>query len=1380
MDMRKKQTVTCGIALSVIAWLGTMALAAAAYGAAPAEEYEIGGPLAGLKLPLFKTQHGEEPGYPGCIPELMAKGKEVRDMGNVYREYGPQGQPPQLELYPGSIENWRAYWFKYCPVRSMFDRQSQIKNWVAPNIPGATAASVEEYAAPVYWVPRHAPPVNTGYKNRPVPVIRCKVGVPVFRLDLGELDVGLYALRVIAAVPTEQLRSFRQPLYLNARINDGLQGEVSNHRIRLGYVDEFYSIAEVYFHATSRRNYQAELWVGEGSKVDMLVHNISLDDVLAGHTRGMVKTQRTLAAPPPAITGTPLPREQRLERDATIWENFPPPNAQGANLGTGGDEHVFRPNVQEGVADKTNTEIAAEFGAWVRPGPLTDPKTRGIFLVNQKLNLRYTMADLAAHQPLPDPYPYKDDGAGLYFPDPQDPGKGRVFAPIANEVSGRIREYYNLVTSNTDRYLKTGDANAARDAAVALARYAYAFPTIDTANFLLCVVRDPGPYGREYRCRRRETTAFYLPHYPMYVDPIMYKYDALYDYIKSDKDLAASIGRYVPWVKTPEDVIALIDTYFVQTVAKRIMRYHYATDPMDLGNLAAAVGKSPIVEPWIDWLFARTFVYPLPVAGIQDLMITGCERDGCEYIGSTYYAQGEGAERVAASVQMLKKLSLLPPQYDLTNASLYPKPVAQCYWRIKNVVAGGDFLRIGDVCGPDKVPGHTLRDLGFARHGWQWTGDPRFAFIVKHFSKRDGETDEEWQRIEQAAAQVKRAPWLDNRSRVMPMWAGVLESGLEHDDMRFRRAAYVRLGFGVGHAHNDSMDLQVVMHGLPATIDGGQRGGYSRPGDASTRVHNVVEVNGRGFQGYSWARTLADTPGARCLHVDSEPPTDTRLFRRQVMLIDVHEGRGSAPIEPRRQMPISELPKGVTLPDSYVVDFFRIGGGKIHTYCFHGPVDDEFTWNVPDSAPPKEGSQAAQYLGAFVLPEKKLAGTAPDVLEVTWRQHRDQRFGSEQSMLGRNYSADLPRHYTRLHLLGVGGDLAMRANLDCFQWKYDFSCLMVQRQAPAEAMDSVYAAIIEPYRGQPFITGRRLLPVAGNDEDALRAVAIEVKTANGHTDLCFADGRPEKVRKVRTQDAECTIAGEFGYYSMDTDGLRQATLVGGTILDTPRVRLQLAQGERTGKVTKVDYAARALWIDQIWPAVATQPFEVGVPGHWTTYTATRLQPEQGGTKITVDNGADYYRSRIESIDPQTGTVKCTLGLTMTQRPGIDKHWVASNDDQSHFWRADYIDTKTFRLSGAPVTAEAFGKANVLRLWEYGVGDSVRQSTFASLRRIEPGLFELTANADCIIAIPTQGIEVSSDKAQWRPVTAERVRNMLQAKIAAADLSPEGQLYVRTR
>ena len=44
----------------------------------------------------------------------------------------------------------------------------------------------------------------------------------------------------------------------------------------------------------------------------------------------------------------------------------------------------------------------------------------------------------------------------------------------------------------------------------------------------------------------------------LYVNPIMGSYDELFDFIRTNRLLAESVGRFVPCVKTPEDVIRLI------------------------------------------------------------------------------------------------------------------------------------------------------------------------------------------------------------------------------------------------------------------------------------------------------------------------------------------------------------------------------------------------------------------------------------------------------------------------------------------------------------------------------------------------------------------------------------------------------------------------------------------------------------------------------------------------------------------------------------------------------------------------------------------------------------------------------------------------------
>ena len=96
-----------------------LAAGALSWGAALAadSEHEVGGPLAGIKLPLYKTQHGEPAGHPGCIPGLAEKavrereeaikaGKEKESYPSGFFPFTTQGLHPEVELYPGAVEHF--------------------------------------------------------------------------------------------------------------------------------------------------------------------------------------------------------------------------------------------------------------------------------------------------------------------------------------------------------------------------------------------------------------------------------------------------------------------------------------------------------------------------------------------------------------------------------------------------------------------------------------------------------------------------------------------------------------------------------------------------------------------------------------------------------------------------------------------------------------------------------------------------------------------------------------------------------------------------------------------------------------------------------------------------------------------------------------------------------------------------------------------------------------------------------------------------------------------------------------------------------------------------------------------------------------------------
>ena len=69
------------------------------------------------------------------------------------------------------------------------------------------------------------------------------------------------------------------------------------------------------------------------------------------------------------------------------------------------------------------------------------------------------------------------------------------------------------------------------------------------------------------------------------------------------------------------------------------------------------------------------------------------------------------------------------------------------------------------------------------------------------------------------------------------------------------------------------------------------------------------------------------------------------------------------------------------------------------------------------------------------------------------------------------------------------------------------------------------------------------------------------------------------------------------------------------------------------------------------------------------------------------------------MDAAGGAITTGLGLPYLEgapSPGKDRYWVASNEDGSKVWRADYlggdrsINSYTFKLTGAPVAMEDRG------------------------------------------------------------------------------------------
>ena len=723
-------------------------------------------------------------------------------------------------------------------------------------------------------------------------------------------------------------------------------------------------------------------------------------------------------------------------------------------------------------------------------------------------------------------------------------------------------------------------------------------------------------------------------------------------------------------------------------------------------------------------------------------------------------------------------------KYDIGSREHNPARWELPYFLLEGTAAGRINPGIGTGGGPAEPYGN-FTETPTARKiialGWELHRDPRFAWELVNTFGRDKEDDAEWNTINEAAKSQKGDPYLANRSRVISQWSGYLEDGPKHEDFRFRRAAGIRIGGAFGYfAHRDALDLRVFAFGLTMSGDFNQQQGYGWPPQRMTRLHNVVEVDGQNWRGHAWVRGLFDSPGNQYLSAEATPPHDmaqVRLFRRQIAMIEMHPGKASTKPEPRSD-------PSIALPAGYVVDVFRVSGGKRHAYNFHGCVDDQFQVNVTDRKVPALKHEV-EYLepyrpankpkdldhapaGGFSLnanPEYWAGTVEENDLIATWRLRRD----AEERMLAskKNFGAVVTkeRKHIRLHLLDQKGNRMLHGVARGKDGNGYFGRCIHSIQ---EGNESVFTAIIEPYAGQPFIKAIKALRIQDNEGDAERAVAVEIKTREGCTDIVFADGRPQEIREF----AGLKISAEYAMVSRNTEGIQKAAIYGGAILDCGDLRLEPKLSNYSVEIEKVDYEKRQLLLKgKLPPELAGQFFEAGNLMHKTSVEISDIKNDDGKSIATTRKSLELMRTRGRELNGNSGTLAGSMAKIRFN--GRDAGLTATNSQANKFWKASYREDRgpkpasdeahgiVFRLSNLkdktkePIFRDEDLPGGSLRIWDAGPGDLLTLRTGIALRRIlgRERIFEVTANCPFRLNAIAKMAEWSVDGKSWKGLPA---------------------------
>jgi len=394
-----------------------------------------------------------------------------------------------------------------------------------------------------------------------------------------------------------------------------------------------------------------------------------------------------------------------------------------------------------------------------------------------------------------------------------------------------------------------------------------------------------------------------------------------------------------------------------------------------------------------------------------------------------------------------------------------------------------------------------------------------------------------------------------------------LPSHLLHDN----RKAVLRLGKGrqqmvaaldysmiVGHYHEAPLSLMVYAKGHELASDLGYMGAghhLTREWIRTFAAHNALIIR-RGDGGPHLTRPLRG---------------DLELFDAggPVQVVEVAE-RDEADLSAKVQV----YQRTVALvscgdDDGYVVDVCRAKGGTLHDYQFHSH-GQRFQLDGVKVAAVADQSQTLYAHSGFTFPckgkygsknvDRLRTGRSTGVFTATWSSVNRYR-------RGRKGPTECDREVAlRLWMLDEPGSQVIvgRAPGQRFLRNEDFGRTITQLRVRRPNRDAVgeFVAVVEPYRGVPFIRSVERLP----SRDGV--VAIKVTTARGIDYVVSATD--EKPAESRDGDRVVRTAGRFCSASFDQEGrTRWMHLVRGTDLRVRDVGLKAAAPPcLTGVVTQ--------------------------------------------------------------------------------------------------------------------------------------------------------------------------------------------------------------------
>lgn len=365
--------------------------------------------------------------------------------------------------------------------------------------------------------------------------------------------------------------------------------------------------------------------------------------------------------------------------------------------------------------------------------------------------------------------------------------------------------------------------------------------------------------------------------------------------------------------------------------------------------------------------------------------------------------------------------------------------------------------------------------------------------------------------------------------------------------------AHLHFSGGYGHQHADTLSITLFSHGQERLSDIGYTHTRHRCWTICTLSHSTVMVDGedqaRGSERQpSDGNLLLYVPGDETFQAveasgERAYPGVTRVYRRMLVMV------------------------GVSPEEAYVVDLFRVSGGRRHEYVLVGDADHDGALETDLPRTPHGETMLPPEVKVRFPTGESVAGDA-EGHNIAYAFVRDVQRATPSGVWTATFTSEgAPKAAVRAHgvpepgtelFFGVAPSIRRAGEDDGKVDDFTVPILIARREGGNLA--STYLSVLEPFGGHHFIDKIEPLTLEGG---APGDVALRI-TCGERTDyLVFAE---DGGRTVKAGDL--ALQGRLGFVRERGGKVERMTLVGGTTLGKGSLRL-MGGGVIAGEVLGV-------------------------------------------------------------------------------------------------------------------------------------------------------------------------------------------------------------------